>query len=249
LRRRAAIALVAFVALSAGLHFVLGPTMTALSPHWRYPNVPEQALSIVTLSHREEPQAESKPTPTPTPPPIPLPHTKRDMSLLQYKELASNAVRLRHTVGQPARRISTIVIEKPASPKPIKAREADVVAAVPAPTPEVRTSPGSARAETGGPDDHLSGTVVWGDDNPCRPIKRAMLAVENRAGDARTEAAVGPDGAILSVQLVRSSGDGQVDQAALDATRATVFAPATLNGLPVHGSCQLDFPPAPSSTT
>ena len=92
-RRRAAIVFVAFVTLSAGVHFTLGPELTKLSPHWAASNVPDQALSIVTLSKKDQPQTIPSPTPPP-PPPIPLPRTKRNLALLKYREIGSD-VRMR----------------------------------------------------------------------------------------------------------------------------------------------------------
>lgn len=243
-RRRAFAIMIAFVVLSTGVHFTLGPAMTALSPHWAYANLPDQALSIVTLSHKNEPQAQPKPTPTPTPPPIPLPRTKRNLALLKYREMGL-AVHLHLNVRPPARRKANIILNRPATPKPHEdSRDANVVAAMPEPTPAQSPGPGAARVDTGGKDDHLSGSLVWGDDNQVRLLKRGPLSVDDRGGaTARIEVEVGPDGQVLSVQLVASSGDSGFDQAALDCARNSVFAPATLNGMPVHGSYTLDFPP------
>jgi TonB family protein len=247
-RRRAFALMIAFVVLSTAVHFTLGPAMTQLSPHWAYPNLPDQALSIVTLSHKNEAQVQPKPTPTPTPPPIPLPRTKRNLALLKYLEMG-HAVHLRLNVRPPARRKANIVLDRPATPRPHNdAREADVVVAMQEPTPASSPASGGARADTGGKADHLSGSLVWGDDNQVRLLKRAPLSIDDRgSGTARVQIDVGPDGQVLSVQLVASSGDSGFDQAALECARNSTFAPATLNGMPVHGSYTLDFPPA--STT
>jgi TonB family protein len=249
LRRRAVIVFVAFVALSTAVHFTLGPGLTKLSPHWAASNLPDQALSIITLSHKEQPQALPSPTPSPTPPPIPLPRTKRDLALLKYREIGSD-VRLRMDVRPPARRASTIILEHAAPLRPQdKSKDADVVVAMPEPTPQASQPPGSARADTAGKQDELSGSIVWGDDNPPRLLRQAPLAIEDHAtGTVRIEVEIGPDGQIISARVVQSSGDASVDQAALDAARNSTFAPATLNGMPVHGTKTLDYAPGAQST-
>ena len=248
-RRRTIIAMAAFVLISTAVHFTLGPELTKLSPHWMVSSVPDQGLSIVTLSRREQQLMHVAPTPTPTPPPIPLPRSHRNLALLKYREIGSD-VRLRPDVRPPARRKSTILLDRAAPLHPNdKGKDADVVAAMPEPTPGSSPAPGAARADTGGKQDDLSGSIVWGDDNPPRLLRLAPLAVDDHAaGVARVEVEVGPDGQVEAVRLVQSSGDPAVDQAALDAARNSTYAPATLNGMPVHGSRVLDFPPAAQST-
>jgi protein TonB len=249
MKRRTIVAFAAFVALSAGVHFTLGPELTKMSPHWAVSDLPDQALSIITLSHKEQPQAMPSPTPTPTPPPVPLIRTKRDLSFLKYREIGSD-VRMRKDVRPPARRKSTIVLDRAAPLHPNdKARDADVVAAAPQATPQTQQNSGASRTDTSANRDELAGSVVWGDDNPPRLLRPVKLGVDDHAtGTARVEVQVGTDGEVVSVQLVQSSGDATVDQAALDAARSATFAPATLNGMPVHGQCTLEFGPSTQTT-
>ena len=87
---------------------------------------------------------------------------------------------------------------------------------------------------------------MWGDDNPVRVLKLADLSLASPPPQPiKIEVDVGPDGNILNVRLLQSSGDANLDAMALDAARKTVFAPATLNGLPVHGTIVLEYPPDP----
>jgi len=244
-RKRHAAGLILFVFLSAFVHFTVGPELANLTPHWASSDLPD-SVSIITLSRRAELQ-KMPPAPTPTPSPQPLPRTNRDLALLKYREMAQIAD-VRMSVRPPARRHSRTIIERPVKPLNDE-RQAHVVAAAPVPTPEATQTPGTARTANGGNQD-LSGNVEWGDDNPVRIIKSAPLGIDDHApGTATVEVEVGPDGEILSVRLVKSSGDPNVDDAALAAARASTFAPATANGLPVHGTCELDFPPPASQTT
>lgn len=248
IRRRTAAVLTTFVVASTALHFALGPELTKLSPHWSANDLSDQVVSVVTLSHKEEMPPIEHATPTPPPPPAPLPRTKRDLSVLKYREMGLD-VRMR-SIRPPARHHSTIVIDHAVALQThIDTREAKVVAPNPEPTPEATERPGPARIDTGGDQNDLAGSVQWGDDNPVRLLKSAPLGVDDRTGaTARVQVDIDPDGKVVDVQLLQSSGDPNVDQAALAAARASTYAPATANGVPVHGSIEVDFP-APAQST
>jgi TonB family protein len=247
-RRRTIVALAAFLVVSAALHFTLGPAMTAISPRWDVTKVADQAISIVTISKRDAAEPTPRPTPTPTPPPVKLPKTARRLALLQLREMGADE--RMHTVLPIAHRTSMIVLEKrvafherPASPT------GPVVAVAMPPTPVPSAAPGDARTATANSGD-VSGSMVWGDDNPPRIIKTAAVASTGTGnGVARVAVSVAPDGSVTDVELVQSSGDPAFDQAALAAARGSSFAPATLNGMPVHGTCIVDFPIASDPTT
>ena len=241
-RRRTGAVLAAFVIASTAIHFALGPELTKLSPHWSANDLSDQVVAVITLSHKEELQPVERPTPTPTPPPLPLRRTKRNLTVLKYRELGSD-LRMR-TIRPPARRHATIVVERYVPPAPHEnLPDAKTAAAVPEPTPEASQRPGAARTDTGGSQE-LASSSQWGDDNPPRLIKSAPLGLDDHAtGTARVEVDVDPDGKVVDVNLLQSSGDATVDQAALAAARSSTYAPATSNGMPVHGSCVIDFPP------
>jgi len=113
----------------------------------------------------------------------------------------------------------------------------------PTPSPGVAAS----KVDTGGPNEETAASV-WGDDNPPRVIQLAQLtATAQPLKTVRIAVEVGPDGNVISMRILQSSGDPDVDAAALEAARKTVFAPATANGIPVHGSIVLEFP-APATT-
>ena len=109
----------------------------------------------------------------------------------------------------------------------------------------------SATADTGGTADELASAVVWGDDNPVRVVRQAALpsGLPATARPARVEVEIGPDGDVINISLVQSSGDSTFDAAALEAAKQSVYAPATLNGLPVHGTCTIDYPTGGTSPT
>ncbi len=245
-RRVAVYGFLAFVAVSAALHFTVGSTVATLFPTWRYATPPDQAISIISLSRNVREEPTPKPTPPPPSPKIVM-RTSTHLAPLKYREMAfQNQAALLKSIHAPARRKSNLIIVGPKRPKP-GSNEAPAVSNEAQPTP----SPGAAGAkvDTGGNNDEVNGATVWGDDNPVRVLKLADLSLASPPPQPiKIEVDVGPDGNILNVRLLQSSGDANLDAMALDAARKTVFAPATLNGLPVHGTIILEYPPTPTTT-
>jgi TonB family protein len=243
-RRRALAILIAFVTLSFGIHALLGPTATVMSPMFRIPDTPDQGVSIVTLSRAK--LAMVKPTPTPTPPPRILRRTIANLAPLKYLEMGLRE--LRRAIKPPARRTAMLAVHPEVEPSPTEGP--DVSSATDQmPTRKPGNGPG-AQADTGADKNRVSGNVVWGDDNPPRLLSMAGLNGASASGrHVRLEVEVSPEGEVLSVRIVSSSGDPTLDAAAVDAARKATYRPATLNGLPVDGTCTIDFPPQDSTTT
>jgi TonB family protein len=238
--------MLAFIAGSAIFHFTAGSTIVTLFPSWRYQPMPEQAVSIISLSQMMRQQHIPPPTPPPPPPPKITKRTAQHLALLKYREIGSHDAVI-GTIRPPARRKSNIVVAGPAQPKP-GAKEAPVVTNEMPPTPAAR--PGGARTDTGGKQDELNGNIVWGDDNPPRVVRLAPIATSNApAQPVRILVEVGPDGNVLSVKLLQSSGDANLDELVMEGVRKATFAPATLNGLPVHGTMELEYPPSTTRST
>lgn len=243
-RRLALYAVLVFTAASATLHFTVGSTVATFFPTWRYEAAPDQAISIISLS-RNARETKPEPPPIPTAPPKIVLRTSTHLAPLKYREITRFDKIALGSIHAPARRKSNLFISGPKLPKP-GTGEAPAVSNDVQPTP----SPGSAgaKADTGGTNEELSSSV-WGDDNPPRVLHLAPLALATLPTQpVRVAVEVGPDGNVISAKIVQSSGDPNVDEMALDAARKTLFAPATLNGLPVHGSIVLEYPATTGST-
>lgn len=245
-QRLAILGFIAFVAVSAAVHFTAGSAVATFFPTWRYEKPPEQAISIISLSRnvREEP------TPKPTPPP-PTPkvidRTSTHLAPIHYREITREQQIALRSIRPPARRTAAIHLVGPKITKP-GVKEAPGVTNGVQPTPS--PGPAGAKVDTGGNNDDINGSTVWGDDNPVRVLKLADLSMGTApARPARIQVQVDPDGHVTDVQLVQSSGDPNFDAQALDAARKTTFAPATENGLPVHGSIVLEYPPPSAAST
>ncbi|MBV8083043.1 MAG: TonB family protein [Candidatus Eremiobacteraeota bacterium] len=244
-RRRTLYVLLGFIALSFGIHATLGPTVTAISPIFRIADTPDQGVSVVTLSRAK--LAKVDPTPTPTPPPKIYRRTIANLAPLKYLEAGIRA--LRRAITPPARRAAMLSVHPGVEPSPTAGPDAGAATdEVPAKTP---ASNMSAQADTGADRSRIAGTVVWGDDNPPHLLQLASFSgASSTAGrHVRLEVDVGPDGDVLNVRVVISSGDSTLDAAAVDAARHSTFRPATLNGLPVHGTCTIDIPQANTTAT
>jgi protein TonB len=224
------------------LHFTMGPGVTALAPIFRTPDIPDQTVSIVTLSRGK---VEPIP-PTPSPPPKVVKRTIANLAPLKYLEWGQHGPR--HGIKPPARRTSMLSVHgREASP----AQGPDAPAATDV-TPVTSSKRGdSAQADSGADNARVAGAVQWGDDNPPRLLSLAALGTgaDTNTRHVRLEVDVGPDGNVINVRVLASSGDAALDAAAMDAVRKSTFAPATLNGLPVHGTCIVDVPAASAGPT
>lgn len=245
IRKRVLFALALFVIGSAFLHVSFGASVAAMSSFWRNAGPADSNdVSVITLSRSERDPIE-KPTPTPTPTPVIAKRTAINIAQLKHLELDREArLAITHRVS---RRVSQITLDKPAKFKPADDSAPRVAATV---DPNTQTHAAtSATAYTGGSSDELANAVVWGDDNPARVVRASALpaGLPETPRPARVDVEVGPDGNVISVTLSQSSGNPDFDAAALAAAKQSVFAPATLNGLPVHGTCTLEFPNASTS--
>jgi TonB family protein len=249
LRRRVIVALVLFVLGSALAHIFFGSSVTAMSARWRNAGPADQDnVSVITLS-RSIHDVFIRPTPTPTPPPVIAKRTVLHLAQLKYRELgARDPAPSRRAIL--AQRVSLISMQRPEKSKKPPEDSAPRVTATQGPSVPSHAAT-SANADTGGTANELASAVVWGDDNPARIVRQSGLpsGLAATSRPARVEVEIGPDGNVISVQLVQSSGDSSVDEAALAAAKQSLYAPATLNGLPVHGTCTIDFNSGGTSPT
>ncbi len=248
-RKLALYGVIVFVAGSALLHMTVGSAVVTLFPSWRYEPLPEQAVSIISLSQMLREQR--PPTPTPPPPPRKIVQkTGMHLAALKFHEIGSARIKVASVaVHVPARRKSNLSITGPAQPKPDLSRAPTATDAVPQTTPSPAPS-AAGRTDTGGTQSDLNGTTVWGDDNPPRIVHLQPLEVAAAPSrPARVQVEIGPAGDVLGVKLLQSSGDASVDEQALEAARKSVFAPATVNGLPVHGTIVVEYPAATTRST
>ncbi len=240
-RRLALIGGLIFIAASAALHFTLGSAIATYFPNWRYAAPPDQAISIISISRNVKEERQRPPTPSPTAPPKIVARTSSHLVPLRYRELTSFEKAQLALIRPPARRKSNLYVGGPKQTKP-GTQDAPGATNEVEPTP----TPGNAAAkvDTGGSSDETVASV-WGDDNPPRVLQAAPLAIATPpAKPVRIAVEIGPDGNVISAHIVQSSGDPDLDEQALDAARKTIFAPATANGIPVHGSIVLEYPPS-----
>jgi TonB family protein len=234
----------AFIAISAVLHFTMGSAIATYFPTWRYATPPDQAISIISLS-RNARERHEPPTPEPTSPPKIVQRTATRIVPLKFREMSRSDASQIGSIRTPARRKSNLFIVGPRRPKP-GTEEGPAASNAVEPTP----LPGAAaaRLDTGGRSEELIASV-WGDDNPPRVLHAEQVSIASPPPKpVRIAVEVGPDGNVISARVIQSSGDQNLDDLALDAARKTVFAPATLNGLPVHGSIVLEYPATTGST-
>ena len=231
-----------FIIVSVGIHFTMGPGVTAISPMFRIPDTPDNTVAIVTLSRGK---IERVP-PTPTPPPHITKRSIANLAPLKYLEFGAHGPR--HGIKPPARRTSMLSVHgREAAPAP----GPDAPAATDQnPVAEAKRGD-TAQTDSGSNKSLVGGAVQWGDDNPPRLVSMAALSANTSSNSrhVRLEVDVGPDGDVQAVRIISSSGDATLDASVVDAVRKSAFAPATLNGLPVHGTCVIDVPTTTAAAT
>jgi len=221
----------------------MGPGVTAVSPMFRIPDTPDQTVAIVTLSRGKLDVI----PPTPTPPPHIIKRSVANIAPMKYLEFGAHGPR--HGIKPPARRTSMLSVhgrEAAPAPGPDAPAATDVN-----PVAEAKRGD-SAQTDSGANKSLVGGAVVWGDDQPPRLLSMAASGPNGSAVNSkhvRLEVDVGPDGDVQAVRVISSSGDATLDAAVIDAVRKSTFAPATLNGLPVHGTCVIDVPTTTAAAT
>lgn len=206
---------IAFIAISAMIHFTIGAAGESMIPHFKAEATPPpQKVTVQTLiKPPPKPTPTPHPTPTPTPPP-PLKNTPPPVSLkLHVIQTKSNDT----GNSGPA--------EQAYTPPPV-GNENGVPTAAPtvAPTVAPTIAPTPSGPETATDADFLPGGKVT-------PDYPDMAKEQNIQGDVTVRITVGPDGNVLAAEVTQSSGSAILDQAALKAARESRFKAPTLNGV------------------
>jgi protein TonB len=200
---------VAFIAFSGMVHTMVGSVANGLFPHFTVEATP----SPPPFNFIPEPKRTPKPTPTPhatpTPPPpkIVPPH-------LSPIHVPKNTATDHQTVGP---------TEQPYIPP-----TPDV--ATPSSPPATPTAEPIASTPPSGPISEQQGTFSY-----KAPLEYPPIKIEERVeGTVIVLVTIGPDGSLLSATIAVSSGDAQLDEAALASARASRYTPYLVNGSPVQ---------------
>src|ERR1700716_3732904 len=105
IRYLALVGFIAFIAISAVLHFTVGSTIATYFPTWRYATPPDQAISIISLSRNVREQR-VQPTPVPTSPPKIVQRTSTRVVPLKYREITRFDAAVMGSIRAPARKKS-----------------------------------------------------------------------------------------------------------------------------------------------
>jgi periplasmic protein TonB len=89
-----------------------------------------------------------------------------------------------------------------------------------------------------------SGPVVITDSdfiNKVDPDYPEMAKEEGAQGDVQIRITIGPQGQVLAAEIASSSGNPQLDQAALKAAKESTFKPPLVNGVPTQRDYIIDY--------
>ncbi|YCH28629.1 energy transducer TonB [Pseudomonas sp. D2-5] len=211
------------VLLHAGLGWYLASTPPV--PVDTQPTVPEMTVDLTSPT----PPAPAPPHPPPPPEPEPEPEPP---SVPEPPPVDENAVKPlpkpEPPKPQPKPAPKPVRKPKPMPAPPPPARAAPVTTSAAPPAPAAPTPPSAPAKETPA----VSGLASLGNPPPEYP----SLALRRRwEGSVTLSIRVLPNGRAGSVEVTRSSGREQLDEAAIAAVKGWKFIPAKRGGTPVEG--------------
>jgi TonB family protein len=200
---------VAFIAFSGFVHTMVGSMGYGLMPHFTVEPTPSPQTVIII----SRPKSTPKPTPTPHATPTPPP-PKVTPPVLPAVHPPKNTATDTPNVGQ---------TEAPYSPPPTPSV---VTPSAPPATPDAQPSV----APTNGPIPTSEGTFKY-----RAPLDYPEIAIQQHIeGTAVVLVTIGADGALISATIAVSSGNANLDEAALKAARASLYTPYLANGVPTE---------------
>jgi protein TonB len=202
-----------FILTSTVIHFLIGSYAESVIPHFKQEATPPpQKVTVQTLiKPPPKPTPTPPPTPTPTPPP-PLKNTPPPVNLkLHVVQSHSN-----DTGGNGP-------VEQAYTPPPV-GNENGVPTAVPTATP---TEAPTAPPTPSGPISITDSAFI----DRVQPDYPEMAKEEGAQGDVTIRVTIGPQGQVESAVISTSSGNPQLDQAALKAAKDSTYKPPLANGV------------------
>lgn len=196
----------AFIAVSAAVHMMVGGMGYGMLPQFKVePTPPPQ---FIVLVHTSKPKPTPTPHPTPTPPP-----PKVIPPRLPAIHLPKDLVRSDHTAG-------------PTEQPYVQPTEAVVAPSAP---PVLPSAQPIASATPAGPLAIREGTFSY-----KAPLEYPQIDIDrNTEGTVVVIVTIGTQGELLAASVAESSGDANLDAAALAAARASRYTPYLVNGVPV----------------
>jgi len=212
-RRNMLLSSVAFLTLSAIVHFMLG----ALGVVIRLPvaEKPQTQMAIQIREYRLIPTP--KPTPAPSPPPIAPPHYRAQQLTRTHKEAQQAIVEMARSTAASTPFLSSPVGDAPRILPPSPAQQPT---ALQTPTP----------VET--PVDASDMVVDATFRHQVRPDYPEIARLGDEEGTVIIFVTVGADGEPSEARIESSSGSLAIDQAALTAAKASTYRPPEVDGKP-----------------
>lgn len=201
---------VAFIAFSGMVHTMVGSAANGLFPHFTVAPTPSPKPFMFLTEPKHTPRPTPTPHATPTPPPPPKITPPRISPIHLPKNTNTD-----HQIGGPT--------EQPYVPP-------TPVVAAPSAAPATPSAEPSALPTPSGPIAITEGTFRY----RATPIYPQMEIEEHIEGTVVVLVTIGPDGSLLSATIATSSGDVHLDEAALEAARASRYTPYLVNGSPVE---------------
>jgi|SRR5215469_14270807 len=217
-REKYALALLtlSFIVASALVHVLIGSMGSTLFPHFQ----PAAAAALQTIVVEKYIRTTPTPTPTPTPRVIAtaLPHEQQTSAPSSRTPVRPRPIALSTTAP---------VIDR-VSPAP---------SVVTPPTPEPIVAPGVSPAASPTPEHVVDSDFI----RKVIPDYPDIARDENIEGSVTVRVTIGPDGDVEDAVVVESSGNAELDGAALNAARYSLYRAPTLDGQPTTRDYLIDY--------
>jgi len=198
-----------FVAFSCVVHFLAGSAGSSFMPRFTIEQTPAPQTFYILPLPKHTPPPTPTPHPTSTPPPA-----KVTPQRVQAVHPPKNPTRISRTVGP---------TEAPYTPPTPGVVEPSAPPVAPSATPEASPTPG--------------GPIVIRDSTfkYKAPLEYPQYEMQAQIeGTVIVLVTIGPDGNVLSASIVTSSGNAHLDDAALNAARASRYTPYYVDGVAVE---------------
>jgi protein TonB len=220
----------------------------------RHVSMPVRDLRVAVVAMRSTPRPAATPTPAPTATPAPTPKETvakahaRHLKRLHARTLAEARAKKVASADQSSDVAGSQVTGETASHGTLAANPAANSGSAlgtevtPAPAPTAATVAAAQAPEADATPVYAPDVVVDARfTHAVQPDYPPIAKAQGASGTAVVLATIGPDGKVISAHIDQSTGNKMLDEAALDAAKASGFQPPIINGKPATETYRLVY--------
>jgi periplasmic protein TonB len=195
-------------------------------------------IAVASVKHKAHkpaaPSASPSPNATDTPQPTPAPEATAASTHVSQSDSTAHA-KHEAALKLAAARRAALTVATSSTVVPTQSSTIPAETSAPAPVPAATTAPQPVAATPDAEPTPVYAPTIVVDARfveRVTPVYPDIAREQNAQGTAIVLATIGPDGRVLSVAVDQSTGNRQLDNAAIAAARASRFAPPEIDGKP-----------------